>query len=256
MYSGRGQFLRPDRAFPEQLRLRSAEVEHGAGLGYRGGAGVDEEGDAAVELVEDGGGCRAWGHAAAVGAGGGEGSDATGERAQEGVRGKADADGVAAGGEGGGQVAARGEYERERAGPVAFDEGLGRGGAGRACYCACLLRVTEQDGQRLMVWALLDGEQLIDGGGIAVEANKAVDGIGGDADHGALLHCDGGLFERAGLVSRDNDCHRFCSATDGRFGCVGLCEAGVFVPLHKAAQFFLYCALCILYSALCILLMA
>ena len=214
MYSGCGQFVRPDRAFPEQLRLWSAEVEDGAGLGEGGGAGVDEEGDAAVELVEDGGGCRAWGDAAAVGAGGGEGADAAGERAQEWLRGKADADGVAAGGEGGGQVAARGEYERERAGPVAFDEGLGRGVGGRAYYCACLLCVTEQDGQRFMVRALLDCKQLVDGGGIATEANKAVDGIGGDADDGTLLHCGGGLFERAGLVSRDNDCHRFCSATD------------------------------------------
>ena len=236
MYSGRGQFFRPDRAFPEQLRLGPAEVEDGAGLGEGGGAGVDEERDAAGKLVEDGGGCRAWGDAAAVGAGGGEGADASGEGAQKWVRGQADADGVAAGGEGGGQVAARGQYERERAGPVAFDEGLGRMVAGRAYYCACLLCVTEQDGQCLMVRALLDREQLIDGGSIAVKANKAVYGIGGDADYGALLHGGGGLFERASLVSRDNDCHRFCSATDGRFGCVGLCEADVFAPLQKAAQ--------------------
>ena len=214
MYSGRGQFFRPDRALSQQLRLGSAEVEDGAGLGEGGGPGVDEEGDAAVELVEDGSGCRAWGDAAAVGAGGGEGADATGEGAQEGVRGQADADGVAAGGEGGGQVAARGEYECERAGPVAFDEVLGRGVGGRAYYCACLLCVTEQDGQRFMVRALLDCKQLVDGGGIAVKADEAVDGIGGDTDDGALLHCGGGLFEGAGLVSRDNDRHRFCSATD------------------------------------------
>ena len=214
MYSGRSQFVRPDRALSQQLRLGPAEVEDGAGLGEGGGAGIDEEGDAAFELVEHGGGRRAWGDAAAVGAGRGEGADAAGERAQERVRGQADADGVAAGGEGGRQVAEGGQYEGERAGPVAFDEGLGRGVAGRAYYCACLLGVTEQDGQRLMVRALLDREKLIDGGGIAVEANKAVDGIGGDANDGALLHCGGGLFERAGLVSRDNDCHRFCSATD------------------------------------------
>ena len=151
-YSGRGQFVGTDRALSQQLRLRSAEVEDGAGLGEGGGSGVDEEGDAAVELVEDGGGCRAWGDAAAVGAGGGEGADAAGEGTQKGMRGQAYADGVAAGGEGGGQVAACGQYEGEGAGPVAFDEALGRGVAGRAYYCACLLCVTEQDGQRL-VWS-------------------------------------------------------------------------------------------------------
>ena len=226
MYPCRGQFLRPDRALSQQLRLRSAEVEDGTGPGEGGGSGVDKEGDAAVELVEDGGGCRAWGDAAAVGAGGGEGADATGERAQEWVRGQAYTDGVAAGGEGGGQVAEGGQYEGEGAGPVAFDEGLGRGASGRAYYCASLLGVTEQDGQRLMVWALLDREQLIDGGSIAVEANKAVYGIGGDADYGALLHGGGGLFERASLVSRDNDCHRFCSATVRTCRCAGFCDCG------------------------------
>ena len=250
MYSGRGQFVRPDRALSQQLRLGPAEVEDGAGLGEGGGAGIDEEGDAAGELVEHGGGCRAWGDAAAVGAGGGEGADAAGERTQERVRGQADADGVAAGGEGGGEVAARGQYERERAGPVAFDQGLGRGVAGRAYDCACLLCVTEQDGQGLVVRTLLDGEEAVDCGGIAVKADKAVDGIGGDADYVALPHCGSGLFEGVSLVSRNHDCHRFCSTKVGIFGCVGLCDAGVFAPLQKAAQS-VFALLCAVYTLQC-----
>ena len=92
MYAGRGQFVQPDRSFSEQFWLRSAQVEYGAGLGEGSGAGVDEEGDAAIELVEHGGGCGAGGLAAVVGAGGGQGADATGEGAQKGVRGQAYAD--------------------------------------------------------------------------------------------------------------------------------------------------------------------
>ena len=56
MYPSRRQLLRPDRSLPQQFWLRGAEVEHGAGLGEGGGPGVDEERDAAVELVKHGGG--------------------------------------------------------------------------------------------------------------------------------------------------------------------------------------------------------
>ena len=69
-----------------------------------------------------------------------------------------------------------------------------------------------------------------------VEADQAVDGIGGDADDGALLHGGGSLVKRVCLVSRDHDCHPFCSATDGRFQCAGLCEPGAFAPLQRAAH--------------------
>ena len=84
VYSGRGQFVGTDRAFSRSScgwgPLRSRTVLDWA---RGGGAGVDEERDAAGKLVEDGGGCRAWGDAAAVGAGGGEGADASGEGAQK-----------------------------------------------------------------------------------------------------------------------------------------------------------------------------
>ena len=171
------------------------------------------------------------------------------------MRGQADADGVAAGGESGGQAAARGQHERERAGPVAFDQGLGRVVAGRAYYCAYLLCVTQQDGQRLMVWALLDRKQLVDGDGIAIKANKAVDGIGGDADDPpcctAAAACSSAPVWSAAITTVIGS-----APLQIKSRCAGFCEAGLFAPLQKAAQFFLYCALCILYSALCILLMA
>ena len=217
MYSGRGQFVGTDRAFPEQLRLWSAEVEDGAGLGDRGGAGVDEEGDAAGELVEDGGGCRAWGDAAAVGAGGGEGADAAGEGAQEGVVGQTHADGAAGRGEGWRQVVARGEHEGEGAGPVTVDKGLGRGLAGGAHDARQLANVTQQDGQRFLAWALLYGEEAVDGRSALAEADEAVDGVGGHADDGAPLHGGGGFLQRAGLAGRDHGCLRFRSAPVGLF---------------------------------------
>ena len=237
-YSGCGELLGADWSLAEENWVLAAEVEDGAGLGEGGGAGVDEEGDAAVKLIEDGCGGGAGGLAAAVGAGGGEGADATGEGAQKRVRGQADADGVAAGGEGWRQVAARGEYEGERAGPVTVDEGLGPEivPTSSAYNGVCLLSVAQQYGQRFPAWALFDCEEPVDGGGITVETDQAVNGIGGDADDGAPLHGGFCLVERVGLVSRDHDCHRFCSATDGRFRCAGFCEPDVFALLQCAAQ--------------------
>ena len=65
------------------------------------------------------------------------------------------------------------------------DEGLGRGFYRRAHNRNCLLCVAQEDRQRLVIRALLDGEEPVNGGGIAAEADKAVDGIGGHADDGA-----------------------------------------------------------------------
>ena len=150
--AGRGQFLRPDWAFAQDLWLRSAEVEDGAGLGEVG---------AGPASIRRGMRPSSWSSTdAAVTQGGwplrlaleeARGPTRRARARRKGCAGRRTPTVSPAAVRAGGRWLRAGEYEGERAGPVTVNEGLGLDVVpARSVYNRiCLLGVPQEDGQRL-----------------------------------------------------------------------------------------------------------
>lgn len=170
----------------------------GAGLDFddggfeavHGGAGVDDERDASIELREHGGGGGGADAAEAVGARGGDGAaEALGNFFEQAVGTDADGDGGEAGGDEVGDDVLFGEDDGERAGPEAVGDFLEDGvdviwhvrDHGEVFF------VREMDDERVEGGAFFGFEDFGDGGGIEGVGGEAIDGFGGESDDGTGL---------------------------------------------------------------------
>jgi hypothetical protein len=178
-----GELLRGDGTDAEDDEGAIADGDDG-GLDAEGAwAAIEDEGDAAIELLKDVGGSGGGDAAEAIGAGGGDGlAEALKHGAKKRMGAHADGDGGEAGGDDVRDERATREDEGERAGPKIADERLDEGIGGGGGEPVEPIEGGKMDDERIEEGAFLCLEDAGDGLRIEGVAGEAVNGLSGKGD--------------------------------------------------------------------------